>query len=66
MIEYLKEFNKHKLQPTSHFFRQLLENDKKKFDGVHRQLVSKKQKIDQIIARYNKALNLQGCMEQLG
>ena len=66
MIENLKEFNRHKLQPTSQFFRQLLENDKKKFDIVHRELVSKKQKIDIIVARFNKAVNFQGCVEKLG
>ena len=66
MIEYLREFNQHKLQPTSHFFKQLLENDKKKFNDVHTQLVSKKQKIDNIVARYNQEVNLQGCIERLG
>ena len=52
--------------PTSHYFKQLLENDKKKFQLINQKLVQKKQQIDKIVARYNNAVNLQSCKENLG
>ena len=56
----------HKLQPTYYFFEQLLEDDRKQFDSTLKMLNSKKAEIDKIMARYNKAVNLQGCTENLG
>ena len=52
--------------PTSHYFRQLLANDIKKFDLINRKLIDKKKEIDKIVTRYNSAVNLQGCRENLG
>ena len=62
----MRIFDTHKLQPTSHYFEQLLQNDRQKFDSVYAELAEKKQKIDNIVARYNKALNFQSCEEHLG
>ena len=66
LIQYLKKFNKKKLQPTSHFFKQLLHTDRIKFNGFLSRMSAKKIKIDGIMAQYNKGLNLQGCKENLG
>ena len=62
----MRIFDKRKLQPTSHYFEQLLQKDRQKFDGVYAELAQKKNKIDDIVARYNRALNFQSCEEQLG
>ena len=52
--------------PTSHYFRQLLVNDIKKFDLINLKLIEKKYQIDRIVNRYNSAVNLQDCRENLG
>ena len=52
--------------PTSHYFKQLLRNDMTKFNSIEKQLADKKKRIDSIVARYNKAVSLQGCEEHLG
>lgn len=66
LVQYLRKFNTHKLRSTSHFFKQLLENDKLKYDETLKQLRIKKKKIDKIMKKYNQAINLQGCKETLG
>ena len=62
----MREFNNHKLTPTSHYFERLLQKDEEKFNNVTKDLARKKQMIDNIVARYNKALNFQSCKEELG
>ena len=52
--------------PTSHYFKQLLKNDTLNYNSIAEQLSEKKKKIDNIVARYNKAVSLQGCEERLG
>ena len=52
--------------PTSHYFKQLLQNDMFKYNSIEKQLADKKTKIDSIVARYNKAVSLQSCKENLG
>ena len=52
--------------PTSHYFEQLLKNDKTKFNSIKRLLAEEKKKIDSIVARYHKAVSLQSCEEHLG
>lgn len=52
--------------PTSHYFKQLLDNDVLKYNSIKNQLAEKKKKIDSIVARYNKAVSLQSCEENLG
>ena len=52
--------------PASHYFRQLLENDIKKFDSINQKLIVRKNQIDRIVTRYNSTVNLQGCRENLG
>ena len=37
-----------------------------KFYSIEKQLADKKKRIDSIVARYNKAVSLQGCEEHLG
>ena len=66
LVNYLRKFNRNKLQPTSHFFTQLLENDRVSFDATLKKMSNKKKKIDQIMVRYNDAVNLQGCKETIG